>query len=276
MELVTAKLVLSFLREQIHSNSIKSMILKFKRVHPTGLSRRQFTKSTGAVKLFGIAFCIYCIKLLSNVSTQGNISEKESTFRQDVYFASRKVHTPIIYFNQKNAEIVQLEDAVFFLETSGRVFHSPRELCAVESAARHHPNKTIVVGTTSPYLLNTALHVAVTSRHKNVHLVRFNFTALSLRTPLKDWLLDRKDHPLRSSKAGVEHMSDIARAIVLYIYGGIYMDTDVIVLKSLAKFRNALPLAHHLPGNEITNCAFMAMDRGHQLLGRFLEDIRLK
>jgi lactosylceramide 4-alpha-galactosyltransferase len=171
---------------------------------------------------------------------------------------------------------VHLRSAIFFLETSGRPFYTPRDLCALESAARHHPNKTIVMGTSSQYLLNTAIQLAVTSRHKNIQFVRFNFTALALRTPLEDWLVDRPDHPLKLGSTGVEHSSDILRCVVLYIFGGTYMDTDVIVLKPLDQLRNAVALAYHVAGSELTNTAFLAMDRGHAFLEQFLDETRWK
>ena len=193
----------------------------------------------------------------------------------DAYFASPSNDSPIILFKSENPG-VNLDGAIFFLETSGRVFHTPKELCAVESAARHNPGRTVVMGTSSSYLLNTPVHVAVASRHKNVHFVRFNFSSLALKTPLKNWLVDRADHPLRKSRTGVEHLSDIMRVVVVYVFGGIYMDTDMIVLKSLNSIENAIPLAYHVPGDEITNPAMVAMDKGHIFLRKYLEDVRLR
>jgi hypothetical protein len=200
-----------------------------------------------------------------------------NTGQHTLYLSAPSSDAPVLYLNvtADNKED-HLLSAMFFLETSGRPFYTPRELCALESAARHHPDKTIVMGTSSAYILNTEIQHAVTSRHKNIRFVRFNYTALALRTPLGDWLVDRPDHPLKLSGFGVEHSSDILRCLVLYVFGGIYIDTDVIVLKPLDEFQNSMGLAYHVPGSDLINSAFIAMDRGHAFLAQFLNETRWK
>jgi hypothetical protein len=209
------------------------------------------------------------------LSTKYELSTK--TGQHTLYLAAPANDAPVLYLNvTADNEEVHLRSAIFFLETSGRPFYTPRDLCALDSAARHHPNKTIVMVTSSHYLINTAIQHAVTSKHKNIQFVRFNFTALALRTPLEDWLVDRPDHPLKLGPTGVEHSSDILRSLVLYIFGGTYMDTDVIVLKLLDQFRNSVGLSYHVPGSDLTNGAFFAMDMGHAFLAQFLNETRWK
>lgn len=52
----------------------------------------------------------------------------------------------------------------------------------------------------------------------------------SIDTPVTDWV---KTNKLFRSNFLYEHMSDYLRAVTLYKFGGLYMDLDIVVQKSL-------------------------------------------
>lgn len=60
--------------------------------------------------------------------------------------------------------------------------------------------------------------------------MNMNLDAFVNGTPAEDFCRNGK---LSTSKHLIEHTSDLFRLIVLYKYGGIYLDTDAIVQKNL-------------------------------------------
>ena len=101
-------------------------------------------------------------------------------------------------------------------------------MCAIESAARHNPNRKIFVLFASPTDSKVS-NVALKS-YANVHFLNVNLDAFVEKTPAKKFY---QSGELFTSKYLVEHMSDFLRLLVLYKYGGIYLDMDVVVQKNM-------------------------------------------
>ncbi|XP_055296562.1 lactosylceramide 4-alpha-galactosyltransferase-like isoform X2 [Sitodiplosis mosellana] len=127
--------------------------------------------------------------------------------------------------------------SIFFLMTScswkGKIALKARQVCAVESAAYHNPNRTIFILFASPVdlLTNTQSEtLAVLQSYKNIHIQNINLDTFVEGTLAEDFYRSGK---LFASKTLIEHMSDFLRLLVLYKYGGIYLDTDVVVQKNL-------------------------------------------
>ncbi|CAG0899342.1 unnamed protein product [Cyprideis torosa] len=62
------------------------------------------------------------------------------------------------------------------------------------------------------------------------------------------------------SEYAVNHMSDALRLVLLYQHGGLYLDSDVIVMKSMSEDYKEL------------NNGVMSFERGHQFLKEALEE----
>ncbi|XP_034474390.1 lactosylceramide 4-alpha-galactosyltransferase-like [Drosophila innubila] len=131
---------------------------------------------------------------------------------------------------------------IFFLETSCP--HNPhslqltaRQACAIESAALHNPNFQVFVLFASPRNhpqdnssgINEPLIDAILS-YPNVQLRQLNLMRYAADTPIDDWF---KDGQLFRSSYMVVHISDLLRLVTLYRFGGIYMDLDVVFLRSM-------------------------------------------
>ncbi|XP_071050730.1 lactosylceramide 4-alpha-galactosyltransferase-like [Onthophagus taurus] len=146
-----------------------------------------------------------------------------------------------------NAEILQdiqsldvPESSIFFLETTFRHFEKgrfelkQREACSIESAALHHPERTIFVIYAAPGIVpNLApndkfLNILYT--YPNIKVVQAHIGRYLKNTPVDSLYWNRR---IDLSPYKVNHYSDLLRTITLWKYGGIYMDTDIIVLKSL-------------------------------------------
>ncbi|XP_042873606.1 alpha-1,4-N-acetylglucosaminyltransferase-like [Penaeus japonicus] len=152
-------------------------------------------------------------------------------------------------------------NTIFFVQTSCSANLSPREACAVESAAHHHPTRPVLV-------LMTAL--ALDSAHPLLQVVRgldnVSFGWLDLDRvfggpgELQEWHADRMW--LLNEDRAPTAVSDAARAEVLRRFGGTYVDLDAIILR---RFPDASNWLGRLDQRMITN-AVLSFRKGHPLL----------
>ncbi|XP_037499927.2 lactosylceramide 4-alpha-galactosyltransferase-like [Rhipicephalus sanguineus] len=147
--------------------------------------------------------------------------------------------------------------------------------CAVESAARLHPDWMV-------YLLSVA-HGEEASKDNATssfaQLLRAipNVVTSTIRpqevfqgTPLESWyesgILNRSAFP-------VEHLADALRLAVVYKQGGVYLDIDVIVMRSLDSLPPCVCQAPVNDGDMVGN-AFFAFHRGDPFLLNLMERAR--
>ncbi|XP_006002888.2 lactosylceramide 4-alpha-galactosyltransferase, partial [Latimeria chalumnae] len=172
-------------------------------------------------------------------------------------------------------------NSIFFVETSERTSPSFLFMCSVESAARIHPDSQVVVlmkglGTSSPDRKHPKKNDNDTSLQHNAKLsllrcfpnVEFKFLDLAglfEDTPLSAWYsaLNTWWQPFL-----LPVLSDACRIALMWKYGGIYLDTDIIVLKPLDNLTNVL-------GREtpyLLNGAFLAFEPKHGFIRNCLQD----
>uniref|UniRef100_A0A182PCN3 Alpha 1,4-glycosyltransferase domain-containing protein n=1 Tax=Anopheles epiroticus TaxID=199890 RepID=A0A182PCN3_9DIPT len=139
-------------------------------------------------------------------------------------------HCPKVYRN------------IYFLETSApfktRITIEPRQACAIESAARANPLKKIVVLLVSWHPITDPQEVRFPDLSTLAHQQNIRFRWLDLEqfakgTPVEEVI--RSDKLYKRSN-GAEYLSEILRLVLLYKYGGIYLDLDVVSLKTLDFF----------------------------------------
>ncbi len=123
---------------------------------------------------------------------------------------------------------------VFFVETSSRSVLNAKELCSVESVARNNPEKRVFVVMTSDTAdLSHGLH----SVYGNVFFVHVNLDDFVGDSPLGAlW----SSGEVRRSRFYISHLSDVLRFLLLFKYGGTYLDLDQIVFSSLPEVPNYL------------------------------------
>ncbi len=125
-------------------------------------------------------------------------------------------------------------------ETSGSGHLNVRQSCAVESAARHNPDRPIQVfmrWTTTSSDDDTgnstdASWLTVLAGYNNVEVVQIDDEILySNNTALHNWFkMKWRKHPEQNG----QHLSDCIRAVTLFKGGGLFLDMDsVITIKPL-------------------------------------------
>ncbi|KAH8402940.1 hypothetical protein KR222_000553 [Zaprionus bogoriensis] len=177
--------------------------------------------------------------------------------------------------------------AIFFHETA---CHPPethhilnlnaRQACSIESAALHNPNfQVFVLFAGSTHLPNgnqsnprnrRPLLDAIRS-YKNVHLRQMNLWEYTKNTPIEDWF---QKGDLFRSRFLTEHTADFVRLLSLYRYGGITLDLDMMVQRTL----EFLPLNYVGAHDNITLgnavLSMTARDIGHKLAASLLNDFQ--
>ncbi|MQL90911.1 hypothetical protein Taro_023508 [Colocasia esculenta] len=155
-----------------------------------------------------------------------------------------------------------------------------RELFVVESLFKSQPDACLLI-------LSNTMNSASGERLLGPFLERgFRVSAMSpdyaylfKKTPAEPWFKRLKKGGIHPGEVPLgQNLSNLLRLAVLYKFGGVYIDTDVIVLKSFSSLQNVigaqtLDLA---TGNwSRLNNAVMVFDREHPLLYKFIQEFAL-
>ena len=65
------------------------------------------------------------------------------------------------------SELYPRSESVYFIESSGKIILTLKQLCVIESASKHNPNTTIYLLMTSPVLQDNQLQT-IQSEYKNI------------------------------------------------------------------------------------------------------------
>jgi mannosyltransferase OCH1-like enzyme len=105
--------------------------------------------------------------------------------------------------------------------------------------------------------------------YKNIYFVHFNEQDIYSGTSLTR--LNKTKRKQYIHYFSISHMSDFLRTALLYKYGGIYFDLDVIPLRSFNSFTNAVGLET----KDGVNVAVLSFEKQHLVLDLQM-DIQLK
>ncbi|KAI6705059.1 hypothetical protein NL676_008021 [Syzygium grande] len=155
-----------------------------------------------------------------------------------------------------------------------------RELFALESLFNSHPDGCLVI-VSSSLDSNEGREILRPFRDKGHRAMAIspNFGYLFKDTPAQLWFKRLKRGNLDPGEVALgQNLSNLLRLVLLYKFGGVYMDTDVVVLKSMSKLRNVIG-AQTLDletGNwSRLNNAVLVFDKSHPLLFKFIEEFAL-
>lgn len=179
------------------------------------------------------------------------------------------------YGNILSAKVQPSDGAnVFFIETGDETVNvslTARQACAVESAAMTNPHlKIFLVYSSRDRLRNLKVTEEFKSilSYPNVHINYLNKVEFSEGTPMDEFMRSGK---LEKSKFRVVHTSDAIRLLILWKYGGSYLDTDMIVQKKLDSVPSNFAC---LQSSDEINNAFLNFDQnaGRGLVEHFIDD----
>ncbi|XP_018322930.1 lactosylceramide 4-alpha-galactosyltransferase-like [Agrilus planipennis] len=164
---------------------------------------------------------------------------------------------------------------IFFHETSckshteGKTILSSRQACAVESAAKSNPHFDVFVLFTSPGVFinnNTQSDRSIKAllTYPNIKFLHVNYNNYTEGTPVGNLY---KSGKIETSYYAISHASDVLRYLTLWKYGGIYLDLDVIVMRSLEGLHS-----NYAGAESDDNVAAGVMNFASDGLGHFLAE----
>lgn len=157
---------------------------------------------------------------------------------------------------------------------------SHRELLVIESVFKSNPKACLVIVSTS---LDSPKGNAVLKPFLNMGFnlitVSPDFDSIFKHTYAETWFNRLKTGDINPGGVSLgQNLSNLLRLVLLYKYGGVYIDTDVIVLKSFNNLRNVIG-AQSMNIETKTwsrlNNAVLVFDKHHPLLYKFLQEFAL-
>ena len=162
------------------------------------------------------------------------------------------------------SELYPRPESVYFLETSGRLKLTLKQLCVMESAAKHNPNTTIYLLVVSPILQDDQLQT-FQSEYKNIQVKHIHIPSLIHGTPIES-LWNR--NVIQKSKFLTVHLSDVLRIVILFHFGGTYLDLDALILKPLPEVPSFIG-REHLTYETLAN-GVLRFKKNHPIMEKLL------
>lgn len=152
-----------------------------------------------------------------------------------------------------------------------------REQLAIESVFKWHPSACVVIISRS---LDTPegrkLFKPFRSRGYRIMAVTPDHASLFYDTPAARWFRKLREGLQDPGEINLmQNLSNVMRLVALYKYGGIYLDTDMIVLKSFSDLRNTVGAqSMDLVNGKWTrlNNAVLVFDRNHTVVLKFIRE----
>ncbi|XP_021717185.1 uncharacterized protein At4g19900-like [Chenopodium quinoa] len=166
---------------------------------------------------------------------------------------------------------------IFMTWISSAKFFGKREMFSLESVVKAHPGGCVFI--VSRIMASKPGREMIQPLIERGHLIlpiAPDFNLLFSGTPANDWLRRLKDGKMDPGKIPIaQNLSNLLRLVILYKYGGVYLDTDMIILKDVSGLRNTIGVQELDEKKKVwvsVNNAVLIFDKQHPLLLRFLEE----
>ncbi|KAK3878791.1 hypothetical protein Pcinc_016602 [Petrolisthes cinctipes] len=158
---------------------------------------------------------------------------------------------------------------VFLVDTGCSSHPTYRAWCAVESWARQNPDLDVLFILTSLTMDDsTGLASLLLHRYTNLRVVGVDLNLLFQGTPLLEFFMSRKWTVNNTWPKNV--LSNMVRVVVLWRWGGIYSDNDVISVRTYTLPLNAVGVA--IPG--LLGNGFLSFSSHHPILWSLMGNMK--
>ncbi|KAG2302605.1 hypothetical protein Bca52824_031256 [Brassica carinata] len=152
-----------------------------------------------------------------------------------------------------------------------------RERFTIESLFKSHPNSCLILVSNSLDCgRGTLILKPFTDKGLKVLAIKPDFTYIFKDTLAEKWFERLKKGMFSPGVIPLEqNLSNILRLVLLYKFGGIYLDTDVIILKPLTNLHNVIGAQTVDPVTRKwsrLNNAVLIFDKNHPLLKSFIDE----
>lgn len=152
-----------------------------------------------------------------------------------------------------------------------------REIMSIESLLKAHPNGCLIIVSSSlDSKAGARILEPFVKKGFRIAAVSPDFDYLLRDTAAESWFNRLKRGSVNPGEISLgQNLSNLLRIVLLYRFGGIYLDTDVLVLKSFKPLRNSIGAqtvdAVTRKWSRLNN-AVMIFDKGHPLLREFIQE----
>ncbi|KAF9665187.1 hypothetical protein SADUNF_Sadunf16G0095900 [Salix dunnii] len=184
---------------------------------------------------------------------------------------TKEFHGRVLEFFNNECDVQFFMTWISPVESFGR-----REFLALESVFKVHPHACLLILSRDlDSVQGYRILKPLLDREFKVAAVTPDLSFLFKSTPAETWFEEMKSGNKDPGEIPLpQNLSNLIRLAVLYKYGGIYLDTDFIVLKSFADLRNAIGAQSIDVSRNWTrlNNAVLVFDMNHPLLLKFIEE----
>ncbi|XP_044502724.1 lactosylceramide 4-alpha-galactosyltransferase-like [Mangifera indica] len=184
----------------------------------------------------------------------------------------QKFHGRVLEFFDKNCT-----NQFFMIWFSPARKFGPREFLTVESLMKANPQACLMIlSRTLDSRRGHKILKPLLDRGLKIVAVTPDVPFLLKNTPAEAWLEELKSGNKDPGKYPLyNNLSNLIRLAILYRYGGVYLDTDFIVLRNFTGLRNAVGVQVIDPKTKkwsSVNNALMIFDISHPILVEFLRE----
>lgn len=152
-----------------------------------------------------------------------------------------------------------------------------REMISVQSLFKAHPHGCLIIVSTSlDSKKGMQIFKPFFQKGLKITAISPDFNYLLKNTAAESWYNQLKQGNVNPGEISLgQNLSNLLRIVLLYRFGGIYLDTDIIVLRSFDPLRNSIGAQ---TVDVVTkkwsrlNNAVMVFDKGHPLLREFIQE----
>ncbi|XP_055811688.1 uncharacterized protein LOC129881531 [Solanum dulcamara] len=188
---------------------------------------------------------------------------------------SRKFHGRVNEFFTRDYCSVQF----FMTWISPIKYFGKREFFTLESLFKAHPKGCLIIlSKTLDSPSGSIIFRPLVELGYRILVVTPDLCSLFENTPAESWFIDLKNGKKDPGKVPLaQNLSNLIRLAVLYKYGGVYLDTDFIILKDFSRLRNSIGAQSMNKNGNWTrlNNALLIFDRSHPLVYKFMEEFAL-
>ncbi|OVA00550.1 Glycosyltransferase [Macleaya cordata] len=155
-----------------------------------------------------------------------------------------------------------------------------REFFTIESVFKSHPNACLlIISTSMDSRRGLELLRPFTDGGFRVSAISPDFDYIFKNTVAEAWFDRLRKGTVDPGEVSLgQNISNLLRLAILYKFGGIYIDTDVIVLRNFSKLRNTIgaqTIDLETRNWSRLNNAVLVFDKKHPLLHKFIEEFAL-
>ncbi|XP_060206239.1 uncharacterized protein LOC132633805 [Lycium barbarum] len=187
---------------------------------------------------------------------------------------SRKFNTRVSEFFTRNCSV-----QIFMTWISPAKSFGKREFFTLESLFKAHPKGCLIIlSNTLDSPSGTMIFRPLVELGNRILVVTPDLSFLFENTPAESWFIDLKNGEKDPGKVSLaQNLSNLIRLAILYKYGGIYLDTDFIILKDFSRLRNSIGAQSTDASGNWTrlNNALLIFDQSHPLVYKFMEEFAL-